>query len=131
MANAADKIGLDRIKLGDDMDDFNLVLNPARRVKPVDQVGTQERKKKQETDQYTPFKGDVVGKPSNQKSETKTKDVPKPPTAAMKKALDDYHTDMRKLAEDSMPIRHGLRVPCEDWFCSDRGSARFDLNTEP
>jgi hypothetical protein len=48
----------------------------------------------------------------------------------MKKALDKYHADMRKLAEDSMPTHRGLRVPCEDWFCSNRGAAYFELNIE-
>ncbi|KAM0228411.1 hypothetical protein ACHAPO_010741 [Fusarium lateritium] len=114
-----------RIQLGDDMDDFVLVLDPARRVKSLGGAEGHELKKETAASQ----KDVIPGKPSKPQVDN-IQNSAKPPTAAEKKALDEYHADIRKLAEDSMPERDGLRVACEDWFCTDRGSRRFDLGDE-
>ena len=96
-----------QIALGDDMPTFNLVLDPSRRVKHPDHVYTADRK---------------GSKPDEKPVE--------PPTPAQIEALDKYHADMRKFAEDALPERNGLVVPCEDWFCTDRGYKSYDLSLE-
>ncbi|KAJ4128857.1 hypothetical protein NW768_007379 [Fusarium equiseti] len=103
------------IALGDDMPAFNLVLDPSRRVKHPDHVYTADRNKKLKTD----HKG---SKPDGKPVE--------PPTPAQIEALDKYHADMRKFAEDALPERNGLLVPCEDWFCTDRGYKSYGLSLE-
>ncbi|KAF5227489.1 hypothetical protein FAUST_11733 [Fusarium austroamericanum] len=113
-----------RMELGDDMDDFVLVLDPARRVKPRGAVQGEKQKKKTTT-YNAAISGSALMPQGN-----KTQDSAESPTPATKKALDEYHVEMRKVAEASMPERDGLRVPCEDWFCTNRGSARFNLDAE-
>ncbi|GKU07879.1 hypothetical protein FLAG1_10282 [Fusarium langsethiae] len=122
MSNTVNKPSPKRIELGDDMDDFVFVLDPARRVKLLDDDESEERKKK-----TTALPKDVVPGRASMPQGNNAQNSSEPPTLAMKKALDDYHADMRKLAEDSMPERDGLCVACEDWFCANRGSSYFDL----
>ncbi|CEI62049.1 hypothetical protein FVEN_g3082 [Fusarium venenatum] len=119
------KTSTSRIQLGDDMDEFVLVLDPARPVKPLGGAGGHEQKK-----ETAALQEDVVPGKAYKPQVDNTQNSAKPPTAAEKKALDDYHDDMRKLAEDSMPERDGLRVAYEDWFYTDRGSHHFDLGDE-
>ncbi|PCD27374.1 hypothetical protein QX201_006171 [Fusarium graminearum] len=114
-----------RMELGDDMDDFVLVLDTARRVKPRGAVQGEEQKKK-----TTTFRKAVISGSASMPQGNKTQDSAESLTPATKKALDEYHAEMRKVAEASMPERDGLRVPCEDWFCTNRGSARFNLDAE-
>ncbi|QPC70991.1 hypothetical protein HYE68_001743 [Fusarium pseudograminearum] len=114
-----------RIELGDDMDDFVLVLDPARRVKPRGGVQGEEQKKN-----TTAVRKAAISGSASMPQGNKTQNSAEPPSPTTKKALDEYHAEMRKLAEASMPERDGLRVPCEDWFCTNRGSAHFDLEAE-
>ncbi|KAM0371189.1 hypothetical protein ACHAPK_005408 [Fusarium culmorum] len=114
-----------RIELGDDMDDFVLVLDPARHVKPRGGVQGEEQKKNTTVSRET-----TISSSASMPQRNKTQNSAEPLTPATKKALDEYHAEMRKVAEASMPERDGLRVPCEDWFCTNRGSARFDLDAK-
>ncbi|KAG8672600.1 hypothetical protein FPOAC1_005876 [Fusarium poae] len=126
MEPSVEKTSPNRIQLGDDTSDFVLVLDPAHRVAPRDGTGGDEQQQKE----TTTLQKDVVPSKASKPQADNTQNSAKTLTEAEKKALDDYHAKMRKLAEDSMPERDGLRVACEDWFCTDRGSRRFDIGDE-